>query len=117
MIYRIFESKFAFVITACALTAMMWNYTTPNTGLSIAGNGTFVPVVIAHGPTLPPDPWAGSTENLTHGPTLPPDPWAGTENIAHGPTLPPDPWAGSTENLTHGPTLPPDPWAGTENLA
>ena len=83
MIYRIFESKIAFAITACGLIAgLMWTYTKPNTGLSIAGHRIFAPEVIAHGPTLPPDPWAGSTENLTHGPTLPPDPWAGTENVA-----------------------------------
>ena len=33
---------------------------------------------------------------LMHGPTLPPDPWAGSSLMAHGPTLPPDPWAGSS---------------------
>ena len=44
-----------------------------------------------------------------HGPTMPPDPWAG-ERVGHGPTMPPDPWAGLRVN--HGPTMPPDPWAG-----
>ena len=34
-------------------------------------------VVVGHGPTLPPDPWAGFAATPTHGPTLPPDPWAG----------------------------------------
>jgi len=100
MIYRMVESRMAFAITACAFAlALMWN-TGRTSAPSLAGHGIFRPVEIAHGPTLPPDPWAG-TENLTaHGPTLPPDPWAGTENLtAHGPTLPPDPWAG-TENLT-----------------
>jgi hypothetical protein len=66
--------------------------------------------LIAHGPTLPPDPWQGGTL-LAHGPTLPPDPWQGGTLLAHGPTLPPDPWQGGTR-LTHGPTLPPDPWQG-----
>ena len=40
---------------------------------------------IAHGPTLPPEPW----NKLAHGPTLPPEPW---NKLAHGPTLPPEPW-------------------------
>lgn len=31
----------------------------------------------AHGPSLPPDPWAGTVAvtRLEHGPTMPPDPW------------------------------------------
>ena len=58
--------------------------------------------------------------NIAHGPTMPPDPWEGTSNftlVAHGPTMPPDPWEG-TGNVApkHGPTMPPDPWEGTSNL-
>jgi hypothetical protein len=34
-------------------------------------------VVVAHGPTLPPDPWDGL---VAHGPTLPPDPWDGAKS-------------------------------------
>ena len=49
------------------------------------------PVVTGHGPTMPPDPWAGYA--ALHGPTMPPDPWAGF-SAQHGPTMPPDPWAG-----------------------
>src|SRR5688572_7423191 len=107
MIYRIIESKLAFAITAIAfVSALVWNMN-QGAGLSLPGHGVFAPAVVAHGPTLPPDPWAGgNTGNLlmAHGPTLPPDPWAGgnTGNLlmAHGPTLPPDPWAGgNTGNL------------------
>ena len=57
---------------------------------------------VAHGPMLPPDPWAGTVTKpvtVAHGPMLPPDPWAGTVTkpvtVAHGPMLPPDPWAGT----------------------
>ena len=67
-------------------------------------------VSVAHGPTIPPDPWAGNLA-LAHGPTIPPDPWAGNLALAHGPTIPPDPWAGNLATA-HGPTIPPDPWAG-----
>jgi len=98
VIYRIIASKIAFAITVCAfVVALIWN-TSQNTVPAVAGHGILAPVVIAHGPTLPPDPWAGTENLVAHGPTLPPDPWAGTENIVHGPTLPPDPWAG-TENV------------------
>lgn len=104
MIQRLMESKISFAITSCAfLAALGWN-ASQGAGLYLPGHGSFVipTTLIAHGPTLPPDPW----EMLTaHGPTLPPDPWEML--TAHGPTLPPDPW----EMLTaHGPTLPPDPW-------
>jgi hypothetical protein len=37
-------------------------------------------VLSSHGPTMPPDPWAGLASVHTpnsHGPTMPPDPWAG----------------------------------------
>ena len=93
MIYRVIESKIAFTITAGLFVfALMWN-ANRYAGPSLAGHGMFAPIVIAHGPTLPPDPWAGTENLVAHGPTLPPDPWAGTENlVAHGPTLPPDPW-------------------------
>jgi hypothetical protein len=96
MIYRIIDSKIARTIAAYAFAlALLWNVT--QSAVSKAREA-FGADLIAHGPTLPPDPWAG-TENIVHGPTLPPDPWAGTENVvAHGPTLPPDPWAG-TENV------------------
>ncbi len=59
-------------------------------------------VQIAHGPTVPPDPW---NVQIAHGPTVPPDPW--NVRIAHGPTVPPDPW---NVKIAHGPTVPPDPW-------
>jgi len=59
--------------------------------------------------------WLADSEG--HGPTMPPDPWAGlmvADSEGHGPTMPPDPWAGLTlaDNEGHGPTMPPDPWAG-----
>lgn len=66
---------------------------------------------IAHGPTLPPEPWL---QKPAHGPTLPPEPWL--QKPAHGPTLPPEPWGTSAtlkaavSTPSHGPTLPPEPW-------
>jgi hypothetical protein len=34
---------------------------------------------------------APSVDLVAHGPTMPPDPWDWTQ-VAHGPTMPPDPW-------------------------
>jgi hypothetical protein len=48
-------------------------------------------VLLAHGPSVPPDPWEGV--RLAHGPSVPPDPWEGVR-LAHGPSVPPDPWEG-----------------------
>ena len=64
-------------------------------------------VLLAHGPSIPPDPWEGV--RLAHGPSIPPDPWEGVR-LAHGPSIPPDPWEGV--RLAHGPSIPPDPWEG-----
>lgn len=82
----------ALIVVALGANTFMGG-TMPSFGccLRFADSGTLV----AHGPTLPPEPW------LRHGPTLPPEPWI---KSAHGPTLPPEPW------LRHGPTLPPEPW-------
>ena len=41
-----------------------------------------------------------------HGPTLPPDPWAGFA-VLQSPAI-----ALESADPGHGPTLPPDPWAG-----
>jgi hypothetical protein len=52
--------------------------------LLLAGHSLFQPQqssTVAHGPMLPPDPWAGTVTKpitIAHGPMLPPDPWAGT---------------------------------------
>jgi hypothetical protein len=51
---------------------------------------------VAHGPSMPPDPWDGNLA-LKHGPSMPPDPWDGNLALKHGPSMPPDPWDG---NLT-----------------
>jgi hypothetical protein len=48
-------------------------------------------VNIAHGPTLPPEPWVAKAVKPAHGPTLPPEPWVANV-VNHGPTLPPEPW-------------------------
>ena len=69
--------------------------------------------LVAHGPTLPPEPWQGEARQIAHGPTLPPEPWQGEARlVAHGPTLPPEPWQGEARLVAHGPTLPPEPWQG-----
>ena len=47
--------------------------------------------LIGHGPTMPPDPWAGFA--ALRLPAAPPS-GLGTDTADHGPTMPPDPWAG-----------------------
>ncbi len=37
-------------------------------GLALTGT-----VRVAHGPTMPPEPW--ETIQIAHGPTMPPEPW------------------------------------------
>lgn len=98
--YKIFENKRVavvmmalFVIAAGANSFMGGSMPAFSSCLSFADTA----VDVAHGPTLPPEPW------VAHGPTLPPEPW---NKLAHGPTLPPEPW----NKLAHGPTLPPEPW-------
>src|SRR5579872_4222377 len=102
-----FENKIAFATTfGMFALAFAWNVAQgaqPASGRLVL---SIQPVVVAHGPMVPPDPWAGA---VGHGPMVPPDPWAGVTKVAHGPMVPPDPWAGA---VGHGPMVPPDPWAG-----
>ena len=98
--HRFLENQVAYAATASLFAiALAWNVTQ---GTQPLVGHMFMqpqPIVLAHGPMLPPDPWAGESKPVTiaHGPMLPPDPWAGESKpvtIAHGPMLPPDPWAG-----------------------
>jgi hypothetical protein len=67
--------------------------------------------VVAHSPTIPPDPWEEEGVRLAHSPTIPPDPWEEEGvRLAHSPTIPPDPWEEEGVRLAHSPTIPPDPW-------
>ncbi len=56
--------------------------------------------------------FSDSAVTIAHGPTLPPEPWVAAKAIkpAHGPTLPPEPWVAKVSKPSHGPTLPPEPW-------
>jgi hypothetical protein len=106
---RKFNGKFAFIAVFSVSTfAFTWNVL-HGAGTTVGGHTLTAShaVLLAHGPTVPPDPWDGV--RVAHGPTVPPDPWDGVR-IAHGPTVPPDPWDGV--RIAHGPTVPPDPWDG-----
>jgi len=111
--HRLFDNKYAYAANALVFAlALAWN-ATQGTGLLLPGHGTWTSglVTVAHGPSLPPDPWVGggagaggsSRSLVAHGPSLPPDPWVGggagaggssRSLVAHGPSLPPDPWVG-----------------------
>jgi hypothetical protein len=49
------------------------------------------------------------TVDVAHGPSLPPNPWIPNCLTAHGPSLPPNPWIPNCLR-GHGPSLPPNPW-------
>jgi len=102
--YKFFESKFAFgAVLSLFAISFTWNASQgaalPFTGhLMMDSSGTQV----AHGPSIPPDPWEGTGSTLTaHGPSIPPDPWEGTGSTltAHGPSIPPDPWEGTGSSI------------------
>ncbi len=78
--------------------------------------------VVAHGPTMPPDPWAGGCgpdkcEDQA-GNCIPCSSGVHATLVAQGPMMSPAPWANRTDGdrcrtlVAHGPTMPPDPWAG-----
>jgi len=101
--YRFFENKVAFAAILLSFSvAFAWNLTQGTKPCAAHEFFQAAALKVAHGPILPPDPWAGGSERVT---------------VAHGPMLPPDPWAGGSERVTvaHGPMLPPDPWAGGAN--
>ena len=88
---KFFASKLAFVAVLFLFTsAFTWNIVEGG-GAIVGGHVLMAPdaVMLAHGPTFPPDPW--DDVRIAHGPTFPPDPWDDVR-IAHGPTFPPDPW-------------------------
>ena len=80
--YKFFESKLAFgAVFSLFAISFAWNASQgaalPFTGhLMMDSSGTQV----AHGPSIPPDPWegTGSSVRVAHGPSIPPDPWEGT---------------------------------------
>jgi hypothetical protein len=106
--------NFSFIaLLSLFISALTWNMV-DSVGANAGRSALLSPDVplVAHGPTVPPDPWDGV--RIAHGPTVPPDPWDGVR-IAHGPTVPPDPWDGV--RIAHGPTVPPDPWDGVRVAA
>ncbi|MCX6627624.1 MAG: hypothetical protein NTW28_08350, partial [Candidatus Solibacter sp.] len=77
-----FDSKFAFIAVLSLFTfAFTWNMMHGTTATA-GGHLLVLPDVtlVAHGPTIPPDPWDGV--RIAHGPTIPPDPWDGVRMTA-----------------------------------
>src|ERR1700759_1278490 len=106
---KFFENKFAFAATVLAFaTAMALNaaYGMEST-LDSRWNAPKT-VLLASGPTMPPDPWQDGSLAMS-GPTMPPDPWQDALLAMSGPTMPPDPWQDGGLAMS-GPTMPPDPW-------
>ena len=62
---KVMENKFAFFAIAFAL-ALGWN-AGQGTGVLIPGHSLLTPdvLILAHGPSLPPDPWVGGRSATT----------------------------------------------------
>jgi len=90
-----FENRLAFsAIVVMFAAACVWNSCHGVAALP-SGHLFLEPIItVAHGPTMPPDPWDANLA-VKHGPTMPPDPWDANLTVKHGPTMPPDPWDGS----------------------
>ena len=94
---KFLTNRFAFsVVLFFSQAAFAWNSShgalAPCAGiLWMHFNGA---VLMAHGPSMPPDPWDGNLK-VANGPSMPPDPWDGNLKVAHGPSMPPDPWDGN----------------------
>ena len=79
---KFFDNKFpVFAVLALFTSAFTWNLM-PGAGQIQSGHILLAPdvVLLAHGPTMPPDPWDGV--RIAHGPTMPPDPWDGVRIAA-----------------------------------
>ena len=73
MTSRFLQNKFTFAAVALMFAlAFTFNAVTG----AVAPSCGFVkgPMLVAHGPILPPDPW-DTNVTVAHGPILPPDPW------------------------------------------
>src|ERR1017187_5601337 len=79
---KFFVGKFAFIAVFFLVTfAFTWNLV-HGAGAIVGGLSLAAPELplLAHSPTVPPDPWDGV--RIAHSPTVPPDPWDGVR-IAH----------------------------------
>ena len=74
---RFFDNKIAFGAIIFVFTIAFAWCVIHGTGMPLPGHFMLDhdSMNVAHGPTLPPDPWEGGL--VAHGPTLPPDPWEG----------------------------------------
>ena len=79
---KVFASKFAFIAVLFLFTsAFTWNIV-DGAGAIVGEHILMAPdaVLLAHGPSVPPDPWDGV--RIAHGPSVPPDPWDGVNVTA-----------------------------------
>jgi len=86
---KFFAGKFAFIAVVFLVTsAFTWDLV-HSAGATVGGLFLAAPNVtlLAHSPSVPPDPW---DVRLAHAPSVPPDPW--DVRLAHAPSVPPDPW-------------------------
>jgi hypothetical protein len=104
---RFFENKLAFAaVLLLFVMAMVTNITQAGNSPAMPDQwATSTAIQLAHGPSIPPDPW--DWNKVQHGPSIPPDPWDWSA-ANHGPSIPPDPW--DWNKVQHGPSIPPDPW-------
>ena len=73
--HRVLDNKYtvaaAVLLFALAFACNAFQGTAPSLpGSVLIGQAT---VAVAHGPSMPPDPW--EVNRVAHGPSMPPDPW------------------------------------------
>jgi hypothetical protein len=91
---KFFANKYVFCATAFVFAlALGWN-AAQGTELFLPGHGSWMQLItVAHGPSLPPDPWVGGGAGAGNG---------SRSLTAHGPSLPPDPWVGGGAGAGNG---------------
>ena len=79
---RFLDSKFVYGAVLSTFAMAFACHAGQGASAPAAGHITATPaqIMVAHGPSIPPDPWegTGSSIRVAHGPSIPPDPWEGT---------------------------------------
>ena len=72
---RFVENKFMFAAVLLLFALACASNLIEGAGVPVPSHSPLAsdPVTVAHGPSMPPDPWESG--QLAHGPSMPPDPW------------------------------------------
>ena len=73
--HRLLDNKYTVAATIVLFALAFACNTSQGTAPSLPGSALtrLDTVAVAHGPSMPPDPW--ELNRVAHGPSMPPDPW------------------------------------------